>query len=97
MFLFEWTKFLTLKDMDVKTSYVKKSGQFMDDNKMINFSKNIILGGRNIIINKFVQIWFLNRIFNTVHLPIYKPITFGNVLDIVKATFCPKIEYLPKC
>lgn len=60
MFLFEWTKFLTLKDMDVKTSYVKKSvkksGQFMDDNKMINFSKNIILGGRNIIINKFVQI-----------------------------------------
>lgn len=48
MFLFEWTKFLTLKDMDVKTSYVKKSGQFMDDNKMINFSKNIILGGYNI-------------------------------------------------
>lgn len=28
----------------------------IDDNKMINFSKNIILGGRNIIINKFVQI-----------------------------------------
>lgn len=27
MFLFEWTKFLTLKDMDVKTSYVKKSVQ----------------------------------------------------------------------
>lgn len=48
MFLFEWTKFLTLKDMDVKTSYVKKSGQFIDDNKMINFSKNIILGGYNI-------------------------------------------------
>lgn len=48
MFLFEWTKFLTLKDMDVKTSYVKKSGQFMDDNKMINFSKNVILGGYNI-------------------------------------------------
>lgn len=48
MFLFEWIKFLTLKDMDVKTSYVKKSGQFMDDNKMINFSKNIILGGYNI-------------------------------------------------
>lgn len=47
MFLFEWTKFLTLKDMDVKTSYVKKSGQFIDDNKMINFSKNIILGGYN--------------------------------------------------
>lgn len=48
MFLFEWTKFLTLKDMDVKTSYVQKSGQFMDDNKMINFSKNVILGGYNI-------------------------------------------------
>lgn len=47
MFLFEWTKFLTLKDMDVKTSYVKKSGQFIDDNKMINFSKNVILGGYN--------------------------------------------------
>lgn len=47
MFLFEWTNFLTLKDMDVKTSYVQKSGQFMDDNKMINFSKNIILGGYN--------------------------------------------------
>lgn len=52
MFLFEWTKFLTLKDMDVKTSYVKKSGQFMDDNKMINFSKNIILGGYNTSICK---------------------------------------------
>lgn len=56
MFLFEWTKFLNLKDMDVKTSYVKKSvkksGQFIDDNKTINFSKNIILGGYNTSICK---------------------------------------------
>lgn len=57
MFLFEWTNFLTLKDMDVKTSYVKKSvkksGQFRDDNKMINFSKNIILGGYTSICKKY--------------------------------------------
>lgn len=42
-FPFEWTKCLSLKDMKNGKTRIKKSGQFIDNNKMNNFSKNVIL------------------------------------------------------
>lgn len=42
-FPFEWIKCLSLKDMGEKTSCMKKSGQLIDNDKMNNFSKNVIL------------------------------------------------------
>lgn len=92
MFLFEWTKFLTLKDMDVKTSYVKKSGQFIDDNKTINFSKNIILGGYNICKKYNYQQVCADLISESNFYRYINPLHLA-----MKATFCPKIEYLAKC